>query len=433
MQSLRKGFDSVDVRVTRWMARHGIRLLRISLGVVFLWFGALKFFPGLSPAQDLATRTIDILTFGRIPAHVSILILATWECLIGLGLLFGVFLRATLLMLFLQMLGTILPIFFFPHEVFTRIPYAPNLEGQYIIKNVVLLSAGIVIGATVRGGAVVTDPRLARVAMQIEEDHTGKRQRQSFLALAVLAGAFVGAFGYKALPDWAPTPKPFSDTDLYATQYRELAEYVTTGGRPQRVAQVDLESHPKISQFTDIDSSSAGYGQNACGLVAAAAALGGEEWVSLVDTIAKAAGKNYGPRTGIQPSKYVAALQNVFGAGNVRAKDRWSLGGIYQELDAGNIVIVDIKVQASTKVPSIARPNYAHFARVLGLDVDKEEIYIENTLRGDPYWTVPLRDFLGVWHTPETTVSDILDPKHAENVTRWAVVIDGALIPAREP
>ncbi|HET7090325.1 MAG TPA: DoxX family membrane protein [Anaerolineae bacterium] len=157
------------MRITGWMARHGIPFLRMSLGIVFFWFGVLKFFPGLSPAQDLATRTIDILTFGLIPAHLSMLVLATWECLIGLGLIFGVFLRATLLLLFLQMLGTILPIFFFPQEVFTRIPYAPTLEGQYIIKNVVLIGAGIVIGATVRGGAVVADPRIARVAVQMEK------------------------------------------------------------------------------------------------------------------------------------------------------------------------------------------------------------------------------------------------------------------------
>jgi uncharacterized membrane protein YphA (DoxX/SURF4 family) len=157
MESLRKLFTSVDVRLTNWMARHGITLLRVSLGVVFVWFGVLKFFPGLSPAQNLATRTISVLTFGMIPAQVSILILATWECLIGLGLIIGAFMRATLLLLWLQMLGTITPLFFFPQEAFLRIPYAPTLEGQYIIKNIVLISAGIVIGATVRGGRLVAD------------------------------------------------------------------------------------------------------------------------------------------------------------------------------------------------------------------------------------------------------------------------------------
>ena len=146
------------------MAAYGVILLRVSLGLVFFWFGVLKFFPGLSPAQELAINTINILTFGIIPAKAAILILAAWETLIGLGLIFGVFMRGTLLLLYLQMLGTVLPVFFFPSEVFTQIPYAPTLEGQYIIKNLVLISAGIVLGATVRGGAVVADPEIARMA-----------------------------------------------------------------------------------------------------------------------------------------------------------------------------------------------------------------------------------------------------------------------------
>ena len=158
MMTYPQWFDGLDQRITHWMARYGVLLLRISLGIVFFWFGFLKFFPGLSPAQDLATRTIEILTFGLLRPQLSIYILATWECLIGLGLITGWFMRATLLLLFLQMMGTITPIFFFPAEVFTRIPYAPTLEGQYIIKNMVLISAGLVIGATVRGGRLVPEP-----------------------------------------------------------------------------------------------------------------------------------------------------------------------------------------------------------------------------------------------------------------------------------
>jgi hypothetical protein len=61
------------------MAQYGVRLLSISLGVVFFWFGVLKFFPGLSPAQDLATKTISILTVGLMPPNVSIVVLATWD------------------------------------------------------------------------------------------------------------------------------------------------------------------------------------------------------------------------------------------------------------------------------------------------------------------------------------------------------------------
>jgi uncharacterized membrane protein YkgB len=175
---LRDLYNRLDARLTRWMARRGILLLRLSLGIVFLWFGALKFFPGLSPAQELAGRTIQQLTFGLVAPGTANLVLAAWECLIGLGLITGIWMRATLLLLFLQMLGTITPLFLFPGQVFTRVPYAPTLEGQYIIKNLVLLSAAIVIGATVRGGAVIADPDAARLAERKEalneaEERTG--------------------------------------------------------------------------------------------------------------------------------------------------------------------------------------------------------------------------------------------------------------------
>lgn len=158
MDFLRNLFDRVDAKLTGWMARYGILLLRLSLGFVFLWFGVLKFFPGLSPAEDLAARTIAQLTFGIVSASKAVFILAIWESLIGLGLILGWQLRVTLFLLWVQMLGTITPIFFFPNEVFTVFPFAPTLEGQYIFKNIVLVSAGLVIGATVRGGRVVAEP-----------------------------------------------------------------------------------------------------------------------------------------------------------------------------------------------------------------------------------------------------------------------------------
>lgn len=158
MNFLRNPFDRVDARITAWMAKYGILLLRLSLGVVFLWFGALKFFPGLSQAEDLAARTIARITFGALSPSAAVFILAVWESLIGIGLLLGWQLRVTLFLLWVQMLGTVSPIFFFPSEVFTVIPYAPTLEGQYIVKNIVLVSAGLVIGATVRGGRVVAEP-----------------------------------------------------------------------------------------------------------------------------------------------------------------------------------------------------------------------------------------------------------------------------------
>lgn len=153
--TLPKRLEPIDIRVTAWMARRGVTLTRIALGIIFLWFGALKFVPGWSPAADLAARTISRLSFGIIGPVVSLPLLATWESLIGLGLLSGRFMRVTLLLLFLQMPGTMLPLVFFPAETFTVLPYAPTLEGQYIIKNLVLVGAAIVIGATVRGGQLL--------------------------------------------------------------------------------------------------------------------------------------------------------------------------------------------------------------------------------------------------------------------------------------
>jgi len=156
-RSASEQFTAIDIKITDWLGRNGITFLRVGLGVLFLWFGLLKFVPGASAAEELAGRTIEVLTFGLIQPAVSIIILAVWECFIGLGLVTGRYLRATLLLLILQMLGTLTPLVFFPTETFNHVPYAPTLEGQYIIKNVVLIGAGLVIGATARGGRIIGD------------------------------------------------------------------------------------------------------------------------------------------------------------------------------------------------------------------------------------------------------------------------------------
>src|SRR3989304_5471136 len=146
MTTLSNAYDRLDASLTGWMAKNGILFLRLSLGIVFFWFGFLKFFPGLSPAQTLAGDTISLLSFGLVSPPAAGVLLAAWECLIGIGLLSGLLLRATLALLWLQMLGTITPLFLFPEICFVSVPFVPTLEGQYIIKNLVLISAGIVIG-----------------------------------------------------------------------------------------------------------------------------------------------------------------------------------------------------------------------------------------------------------------------------------------------
>jgi uncharacterized membrane protein YphA (DoxX/SURF4 family) len=157
-ETVNRRFDQIDRRLTRWMAANGVTLLRSSLGIVFLWFGVLKFVPGLSPADELATRTISTLSFGVVGPEISRPVLALWESVIGLGLITGWMMRGTLLLLWVQMLGTVTPLVLFPTETWSIFPIVPTLEGQYIIKNIVLVSAGLVIGATVRGGRLVADP-----------------------------------------------------------------------------------------------------------------------------------------------------------------------------------------------------------------------------------------------------------------------------------
>ena len=137
-----------------WSAKNGIVLLRISIGIVFFWFGAQKFFPGVSSAEDLATRTIEVMTFGFLAPRLSVFLLALWETIIGIGFLTGKFMRATIALLFLQMIGTFTPLFFFPAETFFVVPIVPTLEGQYIIKNIVIISAAMVIAAYYAGKTI---------------------------------------------------------------------------------------------------------------------------------------------------------------------------------------------------------------------------------------------------------------------------------------
>jgi uncharacterized membrane protein YphA (DoxX/SURF4 family) len=158
--SWRSKIGELDRFLAGWMARYGVTLLRVSLGVVFAWFGALKFFPNASPAEALAAHTIERLSFGAISAGVSLPLLAVWEVSIGVCLIAGVFLRATILLLLLQMSGTVMPMLLFPDEIWSRFPFVLTLEGQYIVKNLVLVSAALAVGATVRGGGLVTDRAL---------------------------------------------------------------------------------------------------------------------------------------------------------------------------------------------------------------------------------------------------------------------------------
>jgi uncharacterized membrane protein YphA (DoxX/SURF4 family) len=147
-------FDRLDRNITGWTAQYGIFIMRLGLGLVFFWFGALKLVPGLSPAEELVRNTIYF-----VDPDLFLPVLAIWEVLIGLGLIFGRFMRITLLLLFLQMPGTALPLLILPEVTWTVFPYGLTLEGQYIVKNLVLIGAGLVLAGTVRGGRLDPEPQ----------------------------------------------------------------------------------------------------------------------------------------------------------------------------------------------------------------------------------------------------------------------------------
>ena len=131
----------LDKTIIETLNRISLPVLRISLGVIFIWFGALKPL-GNSPANDVITRTV----YWFYP-DIFIPILGVWEIAIGLCLLYAPFIRAGLFLLALQMPGTFLPLVLLPEVCFVNFPFDLTLEGQYIIKNLVLIGAAIVVGS----------------------------------------------------------------------------------------------------------------------------------------------------------------------------------------------------------------------------------------------------------------------------------------------
>jgi uncharacterized membrane protein YphA (DoxX/SURF4 family) len=147
--------SAAEARLMEWLARYSVDLLRISVGLVFLAFGVLKFFPGLSPAQELAGRTVEMLTFGLVPDQLAVLMVATLETTIGLLLVTGRWLRLGIALLIVAMAGILSPLVLLPDELFRGRIYAPTLEGQYVFKDLVLVSAAFVIAARALGARMV--------------------------------------------------------------------------------------------------------------------------------------------------------------------------------------------------------------------------------------------------------------------------------------
>jgi putative oxidoreductase len=151
--SLRQFERRIESRLSAWLARFSIVFLRVSLGLVFLGFGALKFFPGISPAEDLAKRTTEALTFNLIPGSVGIIGVAAIETAIGLSLTTGRYRRLGLGLLGLAMVGVFSPLVLFSGDLFAR-PYEQTLAGQYVLKDIVLLAAALVVAVSGPGGRI---------------------------------------------------------------------------------------------------------------------------------------------------------------------------------------------------------------------------------------------------------------------------------------
>ncbi|WP_138004720.1 DoxX family protein [Halalkalirubrum salinum] len=144
LESAKEQFDQIDRQIADTMDRLGIPTLRVALGIVFIWFGGLKVIGG-SPAADLVAATVYV-----VPPELFVPILGVWEVAIGLCLLYRPLIRVGILLLFLQMPGTFLPIVLLPEVVFVTFPHELTVEGQYIIKNLVIIGAALVVGGTVR-------------------------------------------------------------------------------------------------------------------------------------------------------------------------------------------------------------------------------------------------------------------------------------------
>lgn len=153
--------EAIELALHRWLIGHSVTFLRVSLGVVFLGFGFLKFFPGVSPAENLTAATTSILTFGLAPASVAIVAIACLECVVGLWLLSGRALRGVLVLLAIELVGILSPLVLLAGRLFTGPHHAPTLEGQYVLKDVILVGAVLVLAATARGGRLTstTPPR----------------------------------------------------------------------------------------------------------------------------------------------------------------------------------------------------------------------------------------------------------------------------------
>lgn len=133
---------AADLQILGFLNRHSLTLLRFSLAIVFLWFGALKVF-GATPVAELVSSVVY-----WVDPDWFVPVLGVLEIGVGLGLLFRVGMRIVLLIFLVQMIGTFLVLVIRPDIAFQNgNPLLLTTEGEFVIKNLVLLSGGLTVGA----------------------------------------------------------------------------------------------------------------------------------------------------------------------------------------------------------------------------------------------------------------------------------------------
>ncbi|MFY0685636.1 MAG: hypothetical protein JXQ90_00650 [Cyclobacteriaceae bacterium] len=131
---------NIDRKLTLVGQQFGVRLIELSLSLIYIWFGALKLFPGISPAESLAGSTLSVIFLNSISAPYLVVILGIAELVIGLALLASIRRKIVVYSLLTHMIGTLTPMIFFPDLVYGDAPLSFTIVGQYIMKNFVIIS-----------------------------------------------------------------------------------------------------------------------------------------------------------------------------------------------------------------------------------------------------------------------------------------------------
>jgi putative oxidoreductase len=240
MRSLYTRFLHLENHLHHRLVQHSITALRIAVGAVFLGFGILKYFPGVSPAQNLTEATTHILFFGLVPGDVAIVLIATLECTIGILLLANRGMRVAIWLLAAEFIGILSPLVLLAGRLFAGPHHAPTLEGQYCLKDIILVAAALVIAAgTFRGGRMVRGdlPPAARVRDGIALDPDQKlRIVLEGISDANLVGGLCATnhISEAQFYDWRDTSLAGATTALSADG--DLAASGAVSGRARAVA-----------------------------------------------------------------------------------------------------------------------------------------------------------------------------------------------------